>query len=225
MVERMSQELVEYARKTAQESGAPYRYCQGKQRKEKVVDAIPAERRHPEGLLAVLCVQETCRAVKLRHGQDKPSLHFCRRPQRVLYYYYVDRRFGRVHVRLQTWFPFTIQVYVNGHECLGRQMLDRKVGFVQEGNCFTKLDAPELAQSLADRFPRLSWRSQLNQWAAQVNPLLREGFLSGLEYYWEIDQAEYSTDLVFRDREAHRCLYPRLLDHAAINFSAQDIFP
>jgi hypothetical protein len=28
-------------------------------------------------------------------------------------------------VRVQTWFPFTLQVYVNGHEWLARQMNSR----------------------------------------------------------------------------------------------------
>lgn len=31
-------------------------------------------------------------------------------------FYFVDPEFGLVHVRLQTWFPYTIQAYVNGHE-------------------------------------------------------------------------------------------------------------
>ncbi len=40
---------------------------------------------------------------------------------------------------------------------------------------------------------------------------------------WVIDQAEDSTDVIFRSPEALAGLYPRLLDHAAVNFSAQDI--
>ena len=42
-------------------------------------------------------------------------------------------------------------------------------------------------------------------------------------YYWVVDQAEFSTDLIFTSREALAGLYPRLLDHAAVNFSAKDI--
>jgi hypothetical protein len=36
----------------------------------------------------------------------------------VLSFYFLDREFGFCHARVQTWFPFTIQVYVNGHEWL-----------------------------------------------------------------------------------------------------------
>ncbi len=34
----------------------------------------------------------------------------------------IDPFFGWLHVRLQTWAPFEIQVYVNGRESLARQM-------------------------------------------------------------------------------------------------------
>ena len=39
-----------------------------------------------------------------------------------LYHYYLDPRFGWMHVRLQTWFPFEMQIYINGREWLARTM-------------------------------------------------------------------------------------------------------
>jgi hypothetical protein len=57
----------------------------------------------------------------------------------------------------------------------------------------------------------------------QVNPLLEEPWLSDKYCRWAIDQAEYSTDVLFADRQSLAGLYPRLLDHACINFSAPDI--
>jgi len=33
-----------------------------------------------------------------------------------LYFYFLDRQLGLIHVKLQRWFPFPIQVYANGHE-------------------------------------------------------------------------------------------------------------
>ena len=52
---------------------------------------------------------------------------------------------------------------------------------------------------------------------------MRQPWFRGLRYYWVVDQAEFSTDLIFTSREALSGLYPRLLDHAAVNFSAKDI--
>ena len=52
---------------------------------------------------------------------------------------------------------------------------------------------------------------------------MNERWFRSLSYYWVVDQAEYATDLIFTSREALAGLYPRLLDHAAVNFSAKDI--
>lgn len=222
-VEQQSQALVEHAKKTAQQAEAPYRHLQGKCSKEKLIQQIIRERRCHEGLVAVLCTLENCRTVKLQHGQGRPRLVFARRPQRVLYYYFLDPDFGLIHVRLQTWFPFTIQVYVNGHDWLARQMQRQRLGFVQHDNAFTQLDRPVKAQLLADRFPRLPWVKILQRWAAPVNPLLGHDWLGQRDYYWVIDQAEYSSDVLFASRKALAELYPRLLNHAVLQFSAQDI--
>src|SRR3954463_9703806 len=222
-LEGQSAQLVAHAQALAEQHGAPYVYLQGRHRKEEVVRQTIRERRLDEGLVCVLCCQETCRTVQLLHGQGRPRLAFTWKPQRVLYFYWLDPGFGLRHVRVQSWFPFTTQAYVNGHDWLARQLHQAGVDFVQQDNAFTQLDDPARAQSLADRFPRLDWVRILDGWARQVNPLLGESWLRGQGYYWVIDQAEYSTDLLFRSRQDLAELYPRLLDHACLHFSAQDI--
>jgi hypothetical protein len=218
-----SELLVTNAKDFAAQHGAPYLYLQGRHRKEDLVQEQIRQRRLSDGLVCVLCCQETCRTVKLRYGDGRPRLAFTRRPQRVLYFYFLDPQFGLRHVRVQTWFPFTTQVCVNGHDWLARQLHDAGLGFVQHDNAFTQLDDPAQAQSFADRFPRLGWVKILDGWAGQVNPLLREPWLKGQGYYWVIDQAEYSTDVLFKDRPSLADLYAHLLDHATLHFSAQDI--
>jgi hypothetical protein len=223
-LERHSQRLVEHAQAFAQRQGRGYEYHQGKFCKERHIQHIIRRDQLSQGLVAVLCVQEHCRTVALRYAKRRPRLVFQRRPQRVLYYYWIDAQFGLMYVRLQTWFPYTIQVYVNGHDWLARQMQRRRVGFVQHDNAFTQLDDPAQAQKLADRFAGLPWVKQLTRWARRVNPLLvRGGWLSGMNYYWVTEQAEYATDILFSSRQQLRDLYPRLLDHALVNFSARDV--
>ncbi len=221
--EGKAERLVTHAKDLAARHGAPYVYLQGRHRKEDLVQQQIRERRLSEGLVCVLCCQETCRTVKLRYGDGRPRLVFTCRPQRVLYFYSLDPQFGLRHVRVQTWFPFTTQVYVNGHDWLARQLHEAGVGFVQHDNAFTQLDDPARAQSLADRFPRLGWVKILDRWAREVNPLLGEPWLQGQGYYWVLDQVEYSTDVLFPDRPTLAELYPRLLDHACLHFSAPDI--
>jgi len=220
-LEKRSGQLVEWAKQAAQAAGRPYLYLPGKQRKEKLIQELIRKDGLSQGLVAVLCVQETCRSVKLKHAQGRPQLAFAPRPQRVLYYYRLDREFGLMYLRLQTWFPYTVQVYVNGHDWLARQMTRRKLGFVQCDNAFTQLDNPRKAQQLADGFVGVGWRRHLDQWASEINPLLKDGWLGS--YYWVIEQAEYSTDLLFASRQKLAGLYQRVLDHATLQFSAADI--
>lgn len=223
LVEFWSQQLVDHAKTMAAEAGVSYRYLEGSHDKKRLVEELLRAQPHADGLVAVLCCQECCRTVKLMGGKDRPRLVFARRPQRVLYFYFLDPQFGLVHVRLQTWFPFTIQVYVNGHEWLARQLRKKGIGFVQRDNAFTDIDDFAQAQRLADKFPRLNWVNLLNCWAKRFNPLLGQRWLGERDYYWVIDQAEFSTDLLFKDRAALAKLYPELLHYALLHFAPDDI--
>ncbi len=224
MVEPLSESLVDHAKATASAAGVPYQYFDRRQRKDELVRKMLKDHAVTEGLVAVLCFKETCRSVKLAKGQQRPWLYYTKRQQRVLYYYFLDPDFGLMDIRLQTFFPFTIQVYVNGHEWLAQQMLAKKLGFSQCDNAFVELDDPDQAQRIADRFAHLPWPKILDRWAGLVNPLLTsQPWLKPHSYYWVIDQAEFSTDILFRSRAALAALYPRLLDHALLRFSAADI--
>jgi len=220
---RYSSDLVAHGKALAEAAGRPYEYKQGFFRKEVLIDDIIRRDGLTEGLVAVLCVQETCRTVRLVHSKGRPVLVHARRPQRVLYFYYLDRDFGLMYVRIQSWFPYTVQVYVNGHSWLARQMTQRQMGFTQHDNAFTSIDNPAKAQRLADRFSQLPWIRLLDHWAGIVNPLLKTPALRTYRYYWTTTQAEYSADVLFASRDKLAALYSRLLDHATVNFGAADI--
>jgi hypothetical protein len=222
-VEPFSQSLVDFAQTFAQQADAPYRFFNDKPDKEKLIHKLLLDNPRADGLVAVLCCMEHCRSVKLLHGDKRPRLAFRRRPQRVLYFYFLDPDCGLMHVRLQTMFHFTCQVYLNGHDWLARQMQQRRLGFVQADNAFLQLDDPQQAQLLAEQFPKLDWVSLLDRCASRVNPLLQQPWLGQRSYRWVIDQAEYSTDLLFCSKAALAELYPHLLDHAVTNLSAEDI--
>jgi hypothetical protein len=220
---KQSEFVVEHAKRLAEQAGAAYQFLQGPHRKETIVDNLLRQRPISQGLICVLCCMECCPSFKLKHGKDRPSLVNARRQQRVLYFYFLDPELGLIHIRLTTWFPFTAQVCVNGHSWLAQQMLKRRLGFTQQDNAFIALDNPKAAQKIADRFASQNWPKILHRLLRQVNPLLRQPWLRAFTYYWVVDQAELSTDLIFTSREALAGLYPRLLDHAVVSFSAKDI--
>jgi len=75
---------------------------------------------------------------------------------------------------------------------------------------------------LADRLTRKKWPRFLNALARRVNPLLATVLRDG-SYTWVTDQAEFATDVLFKDRAALQSVYPRLREHAVLCFSAEDI--
>src|SRR5262249_4243134 len=217
-----SNRLVDHAQNWARKAGRTYEYRTGQFRKDRWAQKLIRDQGISEGLIGILCTQKPCPSFGLMPGPDRPQFVSRPRQQRVLYYYFLDPQFGLIHVRLQTWLPFTVQVYVNGHEWLAQQMVQKKLGFVQQHNAFTQLDDPDKAQRLADRFAQLDWPKILNRWARQVNPLLCELF-PGYPVHWVVDQAEYATDLQFSGRTALAGLYPALLGYAVQTFTPKDI--
>lgn len=218
-----SDRLVQYAKGFAGNAGRPYRYFQGDIDKDAWAKEQIAAQPLVLGLVGVLCVMETCSTFKLAYGQDRPGFVIRKVPQRVLYYYFLDRDLGLMHVRLQTWAPFTCQVYVNGHDFVARKLKQQAIAFEQLDNAFVHLGDSKRAQIIADRFAKLPWPKLLEAYARRVNPLLKKE-LKGRSHYWVIDQAEFATDVLFVSKNALAGLFLRLLEFAVLTFSPKKVF-
>jgi hypothetical protein len=62
----------------------------------------------------VLQCVEPCWSFALESRQQRLTVQGKPRKCSHLYHYFIDPQFGWMYVRLQTWFPFQMQVYVNG---------------------------------------------------------------------------------------------------------------
>jgi hypothetical protein len=69
----------------------------------------------------------------------------------------------------------------------------------------------------------LPWPKILERYARRVNPLVARE-LQNASHYWVTDQAEYATDIRFRDRNHLAVLFRGLLEFALLTFSPQKIF-
>jgi hypothetical protein len=165
---------------------------------------------------------DPCRTFSLRWREGAAFIQSARRKCLILYYYFLDRDFGLIHVRLQTWFPLQRQVYVNGHEWLARKLTQHGVRYTKHDNAFLWLEDFPRAQRFADRFVSLPWVALLDRDARRVNPLLRD-VLTPMQYYWMTTQSEYATDLVFKSRQHLTEFFPGLLAHSTLCFSAREV--
>ena len=126
-----------------------------------------------------------------------------------------------MHVRLQTWAPFTCQIYVNGHDYVMQKLTQAGIRFEKIDNAFVQLDDPKQAQRIANRFAKLPWPKILEKYARLVNPLLSKE-LKQMSHYWVIDQAEFSTDLLFTSKHALGGLFARLLEFALLTLQSEE---
>lgn len=221
-VNQHSQRIKEHARETAERCGRPYIHLNGPVRKEDYARAIAQREKITDGLVCVLAAVEACSSFKLAYGEGRPHLVRARRKCLCIYYYYVDREFGFMHVRITTWFPCMIQVCLNGHEWLARKLDRHRIPYRQVDNAFAHIADPARAQRLADRLVAKNWPRVLTAFARRVNPLLKT-VLRDLNYYWVAQQAEYATDVMFHSPAALNGLYGHLLKHAVERFSAEDV--
>ena len=99
-----------------------------------------------KGLVCVFTAVEPCGPFQIAHGKGRLRIEAARRKCLFLYFYYLDPKLGLIHVRIQTWFPFTIQVYLNGHEWLARKMDKCGLAYRAVDNAFGWLEDPGRAQ-------------------------------------------------------------------------------
>ena len=213
--------LKDHSRRMAERSGRPFQYFGQRVKKEQLARQIAERDKIEEGLVCVFSTLEPCRTYSLR-WREASYVQSARRKCLFLYYYMMDREFGLIHVRIQTWFPMQIQVYVNGHEWLARKLTRHGIRYTKHDNAFLAVEDSRRAQTLADRFASLDWVRRLDRLARAVNPLLPE-LLAPMTYYWVTAQAEYATDIVFKSHRGLRDLMPRLVEHSSLHFSAKDV--
>lgn len=217
-----AQRLKDHAIAMANQQGRPYQYLATNIRKEDAARKLAERDGIEHGLVCVYSMLEPCRTFSFCFSQGRPFVQSARRKCLHLYYYFMDRDFGLIHVRLQTWFPLQIQVYLNGHEWLSRKLSAHAVRYTKHDNVFLWIEELHRAQTSADRFASLNWPTILSAYAKRVNPVMK-ALLPHSQYYWVTTQSEYSTDILFRRREDFCELYRELISHSTRCFGAQEV--
>ena len=195
--------------------------------KEMVARNFLAHREVRSGPICVLSAVEPCWTWQVfRHRDRSEPQQFQRKDAKCLHYYhyFIDRRFGFGHVRVQTWFPFQVRVYMNGREYLGRRLHELRLRHHRAGNCFPWIANPGRAQALMDEMLDLPWRNLLNEIVLTANPALA-AFIDALgdDFYWTVWQSEWATDVMFKDAESLGSCYPAFVRHAIENLDSADV--
>lgn len=216
------------AKAAAQQAGRPYQYLVSPDTDKLALAREIAARDHVQrGLVAVFSAVEPCTVVSVRGDRESGRLVpvVQRRKCLHLYHYLLHDTFGLCHVCVQTWLPFTVEVWINGREWLARQMDAAGLAYVKRGNFFSELANPAAAQALFEEQHRADWPKLMGQLLEATHPLHAEitAPLWGQSYYWSLAQTEYATDLVFKERETLARLFPQFVHHGLTSFGSTDI--
>jgi hypothetical protein len=194
--------------------------------KEEKARAIAAAEGIESGVICVFSALETAEAWEAHGNRATRRLELQLRPKRAihLYVYLLHAVLGFMHVRFQTYFPFLVQMCLNGREWLARQMTQAGLGFTRERNCFSWLENPTAAQALMEAQLQTDWPGLCNGLVEELNPIAtRVRAPLGLEYYWTTPETEYAHDVLFRDRAALAACYPQLVHHGITSFGCQRV--
>jgi hypothetical protein len=220
-VKRVSQKVKQASVKPFESQGLPVQFLRDPSaNKDEIARAIAAEQKVESGLVCALS------SVELSPSFEHRGTHLVRRvkPCQVLYQYQIHPQVGWMYARIQTWFPFNIQVGLNGREWLARQMDQQGLKYRQQGNCFVWIEDYGQAQKLMNQQLEINWAELLNGFAGQLNPLHESIFEQyPASYYWTCYQSEWATDMVFREADFLKRLMPLLVRHGMLDFSSPDV--
>jgi hypothetical protein len=216
--EATTKRLMESSLAEAQRADRPILYLPSSSaRKEDVARGVLRERPVESGLICVLKSVEPCMSYDINRNRAAKKLELQSKQRKCLhlYHYFLDPLFGFMHALIQTWFPFTMHVCINGREWLAYERAD---------NCFPWIADFPRAQKIMDRLLKTNWPQALEAVARRVNPAAPEMFGEHApSYYWSAHQTEWATDLAFTRPADLAAIYPRLTWGAMVSFQSPDV--
>ena len=112
-----SERVKHHAEAMAEKHGRPFRYLKSNIDQEQAAPELAQCDGIEHGRVCIFSILEPCRGFSFLFKKPLPDQRPFVRPARRkclhLYFYFMDRQFGLIHVRIQTWFPMPIQIYLN----------------------------------------------------------------------------------------------------------------
>ena len=178
-------------------------------RKEDLVKKVLDNRGYHSGLVHIISAMEACGSYKPWHdkqtgktflkGTQGKCLHY--------YFYFIDPYLGYGYIRVPTWCPFKLQVYINGHNILANELKRENIKYSMLDNAFDHIEEVEKAQEICDSLDIKKIHEKLDALAKIYCPVYRS---FNQVYHWSIMQAEYATDIVFKKQEYLQSIYSEL---------------
>jgi len=143
-----------------------------------------------------------------------PQFSFDKKDRRVtVYYFYLwDAGFGPAFIKVCTYCPWPMKIWVNGHEWAKQQA--RKIGFsfTELSNGFASAEDPAVLQKICDALQPGTINVFFQRWLARL-PLPLDRADQDAGYRWELSmaQVEVSRTIVFAQPRHARAFFEALV--------------
>jgi hypothetical protein len=143
-----------------------------------------------------------------------PQFSFDKKDRRVtvFYFYLWDAGFGPAFIKVCTYCPWPVKIWVNGHEWAKQQARKAGLGFTELSNGFASTEDPVLLQRICDALQPGTINVFFQRWLARLPlPLGPKDRDAG--YWWECSmaQVEVSRTIVFTQPRHARSFFDALV--------------
>ena len=121
-VQQISERVKQASLKCVLDAGRVVRYLQSSQDdKEAIARRMAREQKITQGVVCALTCVEPCWGYDIHRNREPKELDWVQRSRQCLYVYqyWQHPELGWLNARIETWFPFSIQICMNGREMAG----------------------------------------------------------------------------------------------------------
>jgi hypothetical protein len=128
------------------------------------------------------------------------------------YFYGFDADFGAFYIKFCGYFPFTGQIYLNGHSYAMQQAAKAGIAFTALDNAFGSVSDPAAVQRICDQLTDQKIYRFAGKWLARLpNPFTRAD--EDADYRWQlsVQQIEFSTTMALDRPVSGRIFFEQLI--------------
>lgn len=195
---RLVSAVEEWSRRECGEGIIPL--ASSKTRKDALARRRQRERRITVGPVGTWSCVEAASSYRLVPAEGAPVLRSVNTRCKHLYVYLDHSSYGFMSIRIQTWFPYRIQIAMNGREWLARQLEKAGIGYERQGNKILQVERFDAMQPLLDQQLATRWCDLLDSFVPIAFPTITSTLGLDLHYTWNLWQSEWASDILFKDR-------------------------
>ncbi len=150
------------------------------------------------GLVHIISAMEACSSYKPWHDTESGKTFLKGTHGKCLhyYFYFIDPYLGYGYVRVPTWRPFKLQIYINGHNILANELDKQGIKYSMIDNAFDYIEDFDKAQTVCENMDIQKIHKRLDELAKTYCPV-HASF--NQVCHWSIMQTEYAADIVFKN--------------------------